>query len=752
MLADGRPAWVDGGPRAPLGVVDGAGLVHADSVELGRLALVPSDVAPTADLAPDQLAAVAHGAGPARVIAPAGSGKTRVLTERLRHLTVDRGLERETLLAVAYNKRAQQEMEARTSDIQPRVQTLNALGYSLLAEARGRAPQVLDEREVRRLVEELVPARPRRANTDPLGPYLEALSLVRLGLRDPAEVEAERDDVPGLAAAFDPFRERLAAMGAIDFDEQIYAAVELLLRDGEHRRRAQARCRHLLVDELQDLTPAHVLLVRLLATPGLDVFGVGDDDQVIYGHAGADPAVPARLRPPVPRRRRPPARGELPLPGRGRRRRPPPPLVQPASGRQGHPGGTRGRPRARARCRCGRTRPRTGRPCWPRRSAPGWPSPASARSTSPSSPGSTRCSSPPTSRSAEAGIPVDSVLRPDVLERTGVRAALAYLRIGARPDGFAGDDVVEVYRRPSRGFPQWFPKWLRGQLDLDRLRGIADRLDDQKVAAKVLQLADDLRLVTDAVQTGTTREALAVVKDQIGLGGAMGLLDSSSAGEGGSSHLDDLEALEQVAGLHPDPRTFERWLRSVFHREATPGGVTLSTVHRVKGQEWDRVAVFGVTAGLIPHRLALDVEEERRVLHVAITRARRRAVLLADGSRPSPFLAELDGSASHDRQLVTAAGEASAVAPTGGARRPLEPVPAEAEAPEAALRAWRLERSRRDKVPAYVVLSDRHLQGIAVARPASLQELRALPGIGPTKLEAYGDEILAVLEPFVGAG
>jgi DNA helicase-2/ATP-dependent DNA helicase PcrA len=123
----------------------------------------------------------------------------------------------------------------------------------------------------------------------------------------------------------------------------------------------------------------------------------------------------------------------------------------------------------------------------------------------------------------------------------------------ARPDGFAGDDVVEVYRRPSRGFPQWFPKWLRGQLDLDRLRAIADRLDDQKVATKVVQLADDLALVTEAVQTGTTREALAVVKDQIGSAAAMGLLDSSSAGEGGSSHLDDLEALEQVAGLHPEP-------------------------------------------------------------------------------------------------------------------------------------------------------------------------------------------------------
>ena len=51
----------------------------------------------------------------------------------------------------------------------------------------------------------------------------------------------------------------------------------------------QRRCRHLLVDEFQDLTPAHVLLIRLLSLPGLDVFGVGDDDQCIYGHAGADP-------------------------------------------------------------------------------------------------------------------------------------------------------------------------------------------------------------------------------------------------------------------------------------------------------------------------------------------------------------------------------------------------------------------------------------------------------------------------------
>ena len=74
----------------------------------------------------------------------------------------------------------------------------------------------------------------------------------------------------------------------------------------------------------------------------------------------------------------------------------------------------------------------------------------------------------------------------------------------------------------------------------------------------------------------------------------------------------------------------------------------------------------------------------------------------------------------------------------------------EARAPEAAyccaaLRSWRLERSRADAVPAFVVLSDRHLDGIAERNPTSMAELRACPGIGPAKLESYGEEILEVL-------
>ncbi len=74
---------------------------------------------PGAVLAPDQLAAVAHAGGPARIIAPAGSGKTRVLTERLRHLLGDRGWEPGVVTAVAFNKRAADELVARTEGSAP---------------------------------------------------------------------------------------------------------------------------------------------------------------------------------------------------------------------------------------------------------------------------------------------------------------------------------------------------------------------------------------------------------------------------------------------------------------------------------------------------------------------------------------------------------------------------------------------------------------------------------------------------------
>ena len=735
-LAGGTAAWVDGGPRSPFSAAElgGAALVHRESVELGLAVPAPAPVEPRADLAPDQLAAVGHRSGPARIIAPAGSGKTRVLTERLRHLIVDRGFERPTVLAVAYNKKAQQEMETRSAAFRPRIRTLNSLGLALLAESRGGSPRVLDERDVRRMVEHLIPIRRHRTNTDPIGPYLEALGQIRLGLRDPEEVEAERDDVPGLAGAFGPYRAALRDAGAVDFDEQIYGAVELLLADGAFRRRAQAGCRHLLVDEFQDLTPAHVLMLRLLAAPGLEVFGVGDDDQVIYGHAGADPAYliefdrlfPASGAHPLEVNYRCPVAvvdGAATLLSYNHRRV--------AKAIRAAPGRADSESADRSAVEVIRHRSEGGAVALVE-VVQGW-------LTGPGSVGPQEIAVlarvnalllAPQVALTQNGVPVASALRPDVLDRTGLRAALAYLRIAAAPAGrIASSDVVEILRRPSRGLPQWFPDRIRRRewWGLDQLLGVAGSVPD-KDAAKVERLVGDLREVVAAgtAKGATTAGLLAVIRDGIGLGGAMGLLDNSRGGEG-SSHLDDLEGLIQVAALHPDPAGFDDWLREALERESSPGGVTLSTVHRVKGMEWERVALFGASAGILPHRLAEDIEEERRVFHVAITRCCDRVAILADRNRPSPFLAELAGQAEHRRPVPSGLeGIAGPAARAGSARRVRDGAasapgtkPATDPVAEQALRAWRSDRSRRDKVPPFIVLHDRTLLAIAAARPVT---------------------------------
>jgi DNA helicase-2/ATP-dependent DNA helicase PcrA len=753
VLPTGEVVWVDGGPR---GDAPGVPLVHAESVDAGRLTPVPPAVAPTSDLAPDQLAAVTHGSGPARVIAPAGSGKTRVLTERLRHLVVDRGYEPGSVVAVAYNRKARDEMVARTTGVGGRILTLNALGYDIVAAGLGRRPEVLEVRDVRRLLEPLVPRGARRLNTDPLAPYVEALSAVRLGLRDPLQVEDERGDVPGLAEAFPAYRDALASRGVIDFDEQVLLAVELLLRDGGFRRAQQARHRHLLVDEFQDLTPAHVLLVRLLAAPAFDVFGVGDDDQVIYGHAGATPRFLTEF-------------GDY-FPGAGAHAlevnyRCPPGVVDAARHLL-----TRNRVRVPKTIRA--AAPPDGDPgIEVRRHAPeagaaelvavvqAWlaePKAAPADVAVLTRVGSSLLG--PHVALVEAGVPVSSILHPDVLTRTGLRAALAYLRIAAEPDRIDPTDLEEVHRRPSRGLPRWIDRWLGRCRSIDDVERAADRIDDAKVAAKLTELAGDLRLLAGQAAGGTSRSLLEYVRDGVGLGRAVDLLDASGGGEG-QSHRDDLDALLQVADLHPDPAGLGPWLRAALARPADDAGVTLSTIHRVKGREWPRVAVFGASDGLMPHRLAQGraaVEEERRVFHVAITRGIGRVAVLADGSRPSPFLDELDRDATPEElagaDAAAAAAEAPAAPATGrarGPRGPRAPLP-ELSGPEAvrveeALRAWRKERSRADGVAAFIVLSDRHLLGIAERRPATTADLAACPGIGPAKLSAYGDELIAVV-------
>ncbi|HDH02803.1 MAG TPA: ATP-dependent helicase, partial [Actinobacteria bacterium] len=180
MTSDGTPVWIDGGPRQPLAVEDEV-IVHGETVELGNTAHVRPPSSPNpGSLANDQLEAVAHTVGPARIIAPAGSGKTRTLVARLRHLLDDRGWPAEHTLVLAYNRRAADELVERLEVGRGLVRTIHSLGWAILQEARPGLGLVGDldiRNEFNRLVQI-----PKRPNADPIGPYLEALESVRIGL------------------------------------------------------------------------------------------------------------------------------------------------------------------------------------------------------------------------------------------------------------------------------------------------------------------------------------------------------------------------------------------------------------------------------------------------------------------------------------------------------------------------------------------------------------------------------------------
>ncbi len=733
VLRNGEHAWVDGGPREPLDLP----VVHAESVEAGRLRMAGSTAGPDPDLDPAQRAAVEHGGGPARIIATAGSGKTRTLLARLAHLVDHRGVEPRLVTAVAYNNRAAAQMRERLGRRDLHIRTIHSLGWAIVREA---LPDVrlLSEGEVRGRLRGLVPSR-RVLNKDVIGPYLEALSDARLGLRDPAEVEEDRDDIPGFAEVFRRYRYRLERHSLVDYDEQIYRAIELLLRDPDLRARWQSRCRHLLVDEFQDLTPAYVLLLRVLSSPRLNVFGVGDDDQTIYGYAGADPRFlvdfdrlfPAAAEHALEMNYRSPAAaikaGNHLLTGNLVRV---PKAVSPAPGA---PEGTDGlrileRPDREVTGEA-IERVRT----WLEGGTPPGQVAVLARVNS--------ALLPVLAGLDRAGLPLNSRIDPGLLDRSVMRSVLAWIRLTLRPEEMRRQDLLEAVRRPSRGLNRLADRRLQRRVfSLEDLRELAVGLEGRQAEAWVTWVHDLAGLAGEA-RNGRVGPVLRRLIDRIGLERSAHLLDRNRTRVDKAGHTDDLVALRRTASVYGDVGTFEEDLRAVLARHRGAGevrdGVTLSTVHRVKGMEWDRVLVFGADRGLMPHDLSENVEEERRILYVAITRARRQAVVVADAGRPSRFLAEMRG------RPVREAPDAAVRSPAA-VKQTDTPEEVDPELFEK-LKTWRRDRSKELDVPAYILFSNRTLEGIAARRPRNEHELLAVSGVGPTKLELYGEEVLEIV-------
>lgn len=746
-LRDGSAVWIDGGPVRYRSAIDGVPVIHVVALEHGSLAVPTSNVS-DADLAPDQLAAVTHPGGGARIIAPAGSGKTRVLTERARLLLTRWNLPPSAVSLVAFNKRAQEEIVERTRDLPGlQVRTLNAIALSIVNGTAPFAPQpkswrTIDEPDVRRIIGGLVDF-PRRRNSDPIGPWIEALTTIRLGLIDPEDVESRYDgDVDGLASAWPAYRQRLEQSGAVDFDDQIYRALLVLLRDPLARRVAQRACRLMLVDEFQDLTPAHLLLIRLLAAPGGAVFGVGDDDQTIYGYNGADPAWLIDFAALFP------GSGEHPLEVNYR-----------------CPAGIVGAVDCLLRHNTRRV-PKTIRAAaadpagWSL--APGVDAVSSSRDAIERALASGAATSdivvlarvnallaPVQVALTVAGIPIAGGVGLEFADRTSVRTALAWIRLATASRGgvFAPDDIREALRRPSRSFHPRITEWVSEQSSVVDLNRLAGRLTNDRDAERVVAFAADLQTLQKLVAAGaTTSEVLLTLIDEVGLAGSVASLDANRRGMNRAAQGDDLTAITHLAALHDDPATFEQWMRKHLASKRSPGGVLLSTVHRVKGQEWPHVVVHLADAEQYPHRLAEDVEEERRLFHVAITRASRHATIVT-GARPSPFVAELTTEPSPARVVSSHRPDPlparRTTATSGVSADPGSDLDPAGQQRFAALRELRNEL--RDGKPAYVVFDNKTLVAIARQAPVSLKDLGRIAGVGPAKLERYGEAVIELM-------
>ncbi len=238
-----------------------------------------------------QADAVAQVDGPLLIIAGAGSGKTRVITWRIAHL-LDRGIPQSQVLAVTFTNKAAREMQQRVRELVPRrllrltVSTFHAFGAMLLREnpeAAGLRPgfSIYDSQDQASLLRETARELGLKRESVDLQAAAQVISSIKTRR---AGWTAETRPLQKLLAEY---QRNLRLYNAVDFDDLMMIPLDLLENNGAVRSACHERFRYLLVDEFQDTSAAQYELMRLLVGPERNVCVVGDDDQSIYSWRGA---------------------------------------------------------------------------------------------------------------------------------------------------------------------------------------------------------------------------------------------------------------------------------------------------------------------------------------------------------------------------------------------------------------------------------------------------------------------------------
>ncbi len=250
-----------------------------------------------------QREAVSYTGGPLLVLAGAGTGKTRVIVHRVAYL-VEQGVPAHRILAVTFTNKAAEEMKRRIAALIPGqaplvwVQTFHSLALRLLREhhQQARLPRhftIYDETDQKKLIAEVLKAQGFSEHSHKAGLYVNLISRAKDDLLDAdsyaiyagASPDAHRKTA---AVIYSEYQKRLQASGAVDFGDLLLKVNLLFKEHPEILKRYQERFLHILIDEYQDTNHSQYVLTKALANGHRELCVVGDDDQSVYSWRGAD--------------------------------------------------------------------------------------------------------------------------------------------------------------------------------------------------------------------------------------------------------------------------------------------------------------------------------------------------------------------------------------------------------------------------------------------------------------------------------
>ncbi len=676
-----------------------------------------------AELDAEQRAVVTAPAGPVCVLAGAGTGKTRAITHRIAHRVLTGAASGRQVLAVTFTARAAAELRARLAGLGVTGVQARTFHAAALRQLRFFAPRLFAGRPLPELVESkarLVTAAAGRAGLradrttarDLAGEIEWAKScLVEPSEYAVAAAKAARDtpvEAARVGAVFAAYEQLKRASGVIDFEDVLRAACWAVEEHPDVAEQVRAQYRHFTVDEYQDVNPLQQRLLEAWLGGRRDLTVVGDASQTIYSFTGAS----ADYLVGFPRRYPDAVVVRL-----VRDYRSTPQVVALANTviRQARGGEARLRLELVGQ-----------RPAGPEPQVRGYDDePAEAAAVA------RRCA-----ELVAGGVPAREIA---VLFRTNAQSQ-------SYEEALAEAGVPYVVHGAERFFER-----------------------------------TEIRQAMVALRAATRSTGPEVPLPEAVAGALAAVGWRADAPPAGGAAREQWSALAALAGLAEEIGgtlvgfTEELARRAAVQHAPAVDGVTLASLHAAKGLEWEAVFLVGLAEGTLPTVYAKTpeaVEEERRLLYVGITRARRWLWLSYAGSRTpggrprraSRFLpVERDqrgpavpgartgrkvGEQARRRTLVSSCRICGATLLAGPERKlgRCAGCPSDLDAAlHERLLEWRSRVSGAAGVPAYVVFTDATLVALAERRPSRAEELIQIAGIGPRKLGLYGPDVLALI-------